>query len=80
MQDGEDDFMHEGGSQAPNPSNVAEKLAQQNLAAGGTENTKAFNALSLTRPLKSTGRSLPGGKPEQPRRLRRPSTRNVRES
>jgi hypothetical protein len=44
MQDGEDAFMHEGGSQAPTPSNVAKKLAQQNLPAGGTENTEAFNA------------------------------------
>jgi hypothetical protein len=44
MQDGKDAFMHEGGSQAPTPSNVAKKLAQPNLAAGGTENTEAFNA------------------------------------
>jgi hypothetical protein len=69
--------MHEGGSQAS--SNVAEKLAQQNLAAGGTENTEAFNARIVDKALESTGRSLPDGKPEQLRRLRRPSTRNVQE-
>jgi hypothetical protein len=42
MQDGEDDFMHEGGSKAPTPSNVAEKLAQQDIGKDGTENTEAF--------------------------------------
>jgi hypothetical protein len=42
MQDGEDEFMHEGGSEAPTPSNVAEKLAQQDIGKDGTENTEAF--------------------------------------
>jgi hypothetical protein len=42
MQDGEDEFMHEGGSEAPTPSNVAEKLVQQDIGKDGTENTDAF--------------------------------------
>jgi hypothetical protein len=42
MQDGEDDFMHEGGSEAPTPSKMAEKLAQQDIGKGSTENTDAF--------------------------------------
>jgi hypothetical protein len=58
MQDGEDAFMHERGSQAPTPSNVAEKLAQQNLAAGGTENTEAFNARIVDEALEEHGRKL----------------------
>jgi hypothetical protein len=58
MQDGEDAFMHEGGSQAPTPSNVAEKLAQQNLAAGGTENTEAFNAHIVDEALEEHGKKL----------------------
>jgi hypothetical protein len=58
MQDGEDAFMHEGGSQAPTPSNVAEKLAQQNLAAGGTGNTEAFNAGIVDEALEEHGKKL----------------------
>jgi hypothetical protein len=42
MQDGEDEFMLEGGSEAPTPSNVAKKLAQQDIGKDGTENTDAF--------------------------------------
>ena len=42
MQDGEDEFMHEGGSEAPTPSNVAEKLAQQELGKADTEDSDAF--------------------------------------
>ena len=42
MQDGEDEFMHEGGSEAPTPSNVAEKLAQQELGKASTEDSDAF--------------------------------------
>jgi hypothetical protein len=58
MQDGEDAFMHQGGSQAPTPSNVAKKLAQQNLAAGGTENTEAFNAHIVDKALEEHGKKL----------------------
>jgi hypothetical protein len=58
MQDGEDAFMHEGGSQAPTPSNVAKKLAQQNLAAGGTKNTEAFNARIVDKALEEHGKKL----------------------
>jgi hypothetical protein len=54
----EDAFMHGGGSQAPTPSNVAEKLAQQNLAAGGTENTEAFNARIVDKALEEHGKKL----------------------
>jgi hypothetical protein len=50
--------MHEGGSQAPTPSNMAEKLAQQNLAAGGTENTEAFNARIVDEALEEHGKKL----------------------
>jgi hypothetical protein len=53
MQDGEDAFMHEGGSQAPTPSNVAE-----NLAAGGTVNTEAFNAHIVDEALEEHGKKL----------------------
>jgi hypothetical protein len=42
MHDGKDEFMHEGGSEAPTPSNVAEKLAQQDIGKASTENTDAF--------------------------------------
>jgi hypothetical protein len=42
MQDGEDEIMHEGESESPTPSNVAEKLAQQNIRKDSTENTDAF--------------------------------------
>jgi hypothetical protein len=58
MQDGEDAFMHEGGSQAPTPSNVAEKLAQQNLAAEGTEDTEAFKACIVEKALEEHGKKL----------------------
>jgi hypothetical protein len=58
MQDGEEAFMHEGDSQAPTPSNVAKKLAKQNLAAGGTENTKAFNARIVDEALEEHGKKL----------------------
>jgi hypothetical protein len=50
--------MHEGGSQAPTPSNVAEKLAQQNLAAGGTDNTEALNAHIVDKALEEHGKKL----------------------
>jgi hypothetical protein len=50
--------MHEGGSQAPTRSNVAKKLAQQNLAAGGTENTEAFNARIVDEALEEHGKKL----------------------
>jgi hypothetical protein len=50
--------MHEGGSEAPTPSNVAEKLAQQNLAADGTENTEAFKARIVDEALEEHGKKL----------------------
>jgi hypothetical protein len=58
MQDGEDAFMHEGGSQTPTPSNVAKKLAQQNLPPGGTENLEAFNARIVDEALEEHGKKL----------------------
>jgi hypothetical protein len=58
MQDGEDAFMHEGRSQAPTPSNVAVKLAQQNLAVDGTENTEAFKARIVDEALEEHGKKL----------------------
>jgi hypothetical protein len=42
MQDGKDEFMHKGGSEAPTPSNVAKKLAQQDIGKGDTEDSDAF--------------------------------------
>jgi hypothetical protein len=42
MRDGKDDDMHEVESEAPTPSSVAKKLAQQNLWKDSTENTDAF--------------------------------------
>jgi hypothetical protein len=50
--------MHEGGSQAPTPSNVVKRLAQQNLAAGGTEDTEAFNARIVDEALEEHGKKL----------------------
>ena len=50
--------MHEGGSQAPTPSNVAEKLAQHNLATDGTENTEAFEARIVDEALEEHGKKL----------------------
>jgi hypothetical protein len=58
MHDGEDAFMHEGGSQAPTPSNMAKKLAQQNLAAGGTKKAEAFNARIVDETLEEHGKKL----------------------
>ena len=36
--------MHEGGSDAPTPSDVADRLAQQNLASENTEDSASFRA------------------------------------
>jgi hypothetical protein len=42
MQDGEDEFIHEGGSEAPTSSDVAEKLAHQNIRKADTEASDHF--------------------------------------